>query len=102
MSIRHVGAHGRLDLHRSKASRAHMIGRCEGERHNVPSPHSPSKTGVNALVVGEGQGGGWRQTQHPWLPPSLSLPHKGGGNARAARQSYAAAGVPPTSKWSAR
>ena len=25
---------------------------------SVPSPHSPSKTGVNALLLGEGQGGG--------------------------------------------
>jgi hypothetical protein len=26
--------------------------------HNVPSPHRPSQTGVNALMPGEGQGGG--------------------------------------------
>jgi hypothetical protein len=25
--------------------------------HNAPSPHSPSKTGVNALMVGEGNSG---------------------------------------------
>ena len=25
---------------------------------SFPPPHSPSKTGVNALMLGEGQGGG--------------------------------------------
>src|SRR5262249_30730576 len=68
---------------------------CEGARHNVPSP-----------LVGEGQGGGWqRSTEREadpmrrdengdcqlfrlsdkiaavrGVPPSLSLPHRGGGN----------------------
>ena len=31
----------------------------EEQRHIVPSPHSPSQTGVNALMAGEGQGEGW-------------------------------------------
>src|SRR5439155_22033349 len=30
----------------------------EDRRRTSPSPHSPSKTGVNALSLGEGRGGG--------------------------------------------
>src|SRR5215831_8500709 len=52
----------------------------EMQARPAPSPHSPSKTGVNALVAGEGWGEGWRQTQDSRSPLSLSLPHKGGGN----------------------
>ena len=38
---------------------------------SAPSPHSPSKTGVNALLLGEGWGGGWKGRQaHP--PPGAS------------------------------
>ena len=47
---------------------------------SAPSPHSPSKTGVNTLSSGEGWGGGSNESIPP---PSLSLPHKGGGNAVA-------------------
>jgi hypothetical protein len=74
---------------------------CEGARPTVPSPLSPSQTGVNALLVGEGQGEGWRRSTErkvtdsrtitdyiSWVsdtktdavrvvPLSLSLPHKG-------------------------
>jgi hypothetical protein len=84
---------------------------CEGARHTVPSPQSPSQTGVNALLVGEGQGEGWLRSREREASPverasnngslhlldftyqtdavrfvvplSLSLPHKGGGNAVA-------------------
>src|SRR5262249_24067927 len=73
-------------------------------RQIVPSPLSPSQTGVNALMVGEGQGEGYNthcfyfgsQNMQPAVvqsaresnftlgalsqPLSLSLPHKGGGN----------------------
>jgi protein ImuB len=52
----------------------------EDQRHSVPSPHSPSKTGVNALSSGEGQGGGWRHTLNSRLPPSPPLLRKGGGS----------------------
>jgi hypothetical protein len=34
-------------------------------------------------LVGEGWGEGWQQTPHLRSPPSLSLPHKGGGNVVA-------------------
>src|SRR5262245_44755170 len=50
------------------------------ERHTVPSPHSPSKTGVNALSLGEGQGGGSPHALNLLLPPSPPLPRKGGGS----------------------
>ncbi len=43
-----------------------------------PSPHSPSKTGVNALMLGAGGEGGEQHLPNATLPPSLSLPHKGG------------------------
>src|SRR5262245_2607255 len=43
---------------------------CEGACHNGPSP-----------LAGEGQGGGWRQTQSLQPPPSPSLPRKGGGRS---------------------
>ena len=33
---------------------------------------------------GRGGEGGGRELTHSWVPPSLSLPHKGGGNAGAA------------------
>src|SRR5262249_31502106 len=38
-------------------------------------------------LVGEGWGEGWTRVRCLWSPPSLSLPHKGGGNvaARAVR-----------------
>ena len=39
---------------------------------SAPSPHSPSKTGVNALLVGEGWGGGSEVTP---TPNPLSLIH---------------------------
>jgi hypothetical protein len=34
-------------------------------------------------LAGEGWGEGWLHTQRLQLPPSLSLPHKGGGNVVA-------------------
>jgi ATP-dependent helicase HrpB len=46
----------------------------------APSPHSPSKTGVNALSSGEGGGQGSTRAVSA-VPPTLTLPHKGGGNA---------------------
>ncbi|MBI3701126.1 MAG: DNA polymerase I [Afipia sp.] len=50
----------------------------------VPSPHSPSKTGVNALMEGEGQGEGLANSD-AGAPPSRiaarsDLPLKGGGD----------------------
>jgi tRNA(Ile)-lysidine synthase len=54
-----------------------------------PSPHSPSKTGVNALLEGEGWGGGYAATSaSKKLPPSrrasrVDLPLKGGGEEKA-------------------
>ena len=60
----------------------------------APSPHSPSKTGVNALSSWEGWGGGcadFRQTQklptsRPPSPlaPAVDLPLKGGGETECA------------------
>jgi hypothetical protein len=54
--------------------------------HIVPSPHCPSKTGVNALSSGEGQGGGYaanaESSNHP--PPHPS-PSRGEGADRACR-----------------
>ena len=50
----------------------------------APSPHSSSKTGVNALKVGEGWGGGsWWCTRsvNQFSPPPLAPPHKGEGNS---------------------
>ena len=86
-----VSACGLLDWFSSKATRARMTGRCERRRHNVPSH-----------LAGEGQGEGWRQTLNLRSPPpSLSLPRKGGGNARTAQLSQAAAQFTPASKWSA-
>src|SRR2546423_554397 len=35
-----------------------MTERAGSRTRSAPSPHSPSKTGVNALIVGEGWGGG--------------------------------------------
>src|SRR5262245_15799140 len=88
-------------------SQTSLIVSCEGTCPTVPSPHSPSQTGVNALMVGKGQGEGWRQIAAPkvceppkrfgladpiWdrkqlpccvVPLSLSRPHKGGGNVAA-------------------
>jgi flagellar L-ring protein precursor FlgH len=64
--------------------------KCAKQRHSVPSP-----------LAGEGQGGGWqrnagREARHArcseigfetnavhFIPPSLSLPRKGGGNREA-------------------
>src|SRR5262245_52283362 len=44
----------------------------------VPSPHSASKTRVNALMLGEGWGGGWSDEAR-WCqldgPPPLTPPH---------------------------
>jgi hypothetical protein len=77
---------GLSDSFSSKPIRTRTTGRCERTRHNVPSP-----------LAGEGQGEGWRQTLNLWSPPSLSLPRKGGGNARAAGKSSAANEVPPKS-----
>ena len=38
-----------------------------------PPPHSPSKTGVNALLLGEGQGGGIKgDRREATLSPPLS------------------------------
>ena len=37
---------------------------CSVRRLGVPSPHSASKTRVNALKAGEGQGEGWPRTPH--------------------------------------
>ena len=53
-----------------------------------PSPHSPSKTGVNALLPGEGrEGGGGAENSSPSpdpsRPPPLTPPHKGEGNPAA-------------------
>src|SRR5215211_4934725 len=45
-------------------------------RHNVPSPHSPSQTGVDALLLGEGQEGVITSTES-WVTPSPPLPLKG-------------------------
>jgi 5-oxoprolinase (ATP-hydrolysing) len=47
-----------------------------------PSPHSPSKTGVNALVAGEGWGGGSEfeaQHVHNRTPPTPDPSPQGGG-----------------------
>ncbi len=82
-----VPACGRPDSHSWGATRTRIVIRCEGERHNVPSP-----------LAGEGQGEGWRQTLNLGIPPSLSLPRKGGGNARADQQSLVAAVVTPTGR----
>jgi hypothetical protein len=43
-----------------------------------PPPHSPSKTGVNALSPGEGQGGGMQRTPSSMASPSPTLPRKRG------------------------
>ena len=62
----------------------------EDSRHSVPSPHSPSKTGVNALSLGEGQGGGWPHTRSLPSPPTPPLPRKGGGSrASLLQEQYA-------------
>ena len=49
----------------------------------APSPHSPSKTGVNALSWGRvGEGGGCVSQRAKQLPPPpLTPPHKGEGNS---------------------
>jgi hypothetical protein len=49
-ALRHVHIFGSLP-------RARCVS-CEGARHTVPSPHSPSQTGVNALMPGGGTGRG--------------------------------------------
>ena len=59
----------------------------------TPSPHSPSKTGVNALTAGEGGGGGasasakFRNKSPSGLAPLGHLPHKGGGGTESAARS---------------
>ncbi|MEA2902625.1 MAG: ATP-dependent helicase Lhr and Lhr-like helicase [Alphaproteobacteria bacterium] len=67
---------------------------------SAPSPHRPSKTGVNALMPGEGWGGGWSRVRNSPRPPSLSLPHKGGGNpvAPAGHDSASGIGSDPSSE----
>src|SRR5256885_8134337 len=53
---------------------------------SAPSPHSPSKTGVNALMTGEGWGGGSR-SDAPELPhrttPTPNPSPQGGGEQNA-------------------
>jgi indolepyruvate ferredoxin oxidoreductase beta subunit len=44
-----------------------------------PPPHSPSKTGVNALSLGEGQGGGMRGKTEQGHPLPTPLPQAGEG-----------------------
>jgi ATP-dependent RNA helicase HrpB len=54
----------------------------------APSPHSPSKTGVNALTL-EGGGGGLRElevTTPSRRAARADLPHKGGGEPSARQQ----------------
>src|SRR3954471_7415936 len=55
----------------------------------VPSPHSPSKTGVNALTIGEGQGGGsivLLRRCPECGPPPPAPPHKGEGRSGEASE----------------
>jgi penicillin-binding protein 1C len=69
-------------------------GRANGapqEPQPLASPHSPSKTGVNALMVGEvgarsAPGGGLSESAACGGTPSLALPHKGGGDRPPARK----------------
>src|SRR5439155_17719027 len=65
---------------------------CEGARRTVPSPHSPSKTGVNALV--EGQGGGRPQMQNPWPSRPPFIAQKRLGNRKRENGSSAVAATP--------
>ncbi|MEX2036021.1 MAG: hydantoinase/oxoprolinase family protein, partial [Xanthobacteraceae bacterium] len=50
-----------------------------------PPPHSPSKTGVNALLLGEGQGGGRGGRKRSKHSPSPTLPRTRGREQAAAR-----------------
>ena len=60
-------------------------------RRSAPSPMQPglarvaiiAQVGQARLAVGEGWGGGWFRIPDSRVPPSLSLPHKGGGDAVA-------------------
>ena len=69
---------------------------------SVPSPLSPSKTGVNALLVGEGQGGGSSQAPANVTTPTPNPSPHGGGEqkgdtlrARALHAIAVAQWVPP-------
>jgi len=71
---------------RDRSSRAsdarNMARRWSNLAQSAPSPHSPSKTGVNALMEGEGGGGGYtRRAGVSDRPPSLALPLNRGGDA---------------------
>src|SRR5262245_37475293 len=70
------GVHYYLDHLQSRSSTDSRTRGALREALRVPqTPPSP--------LAGEGWGGGWLQTPHMSLPPSLSLPRKGGGNAVA-------------------
>jgi len=53
-----------------------------GRATSSPLPHSPSKTGVNALSLGEGQGGGMRSRPEQAHPLPTPLPQAGEGAHR--------------------
>jgi ATP-dependent helicase Lhr and Lhr-like helicase len=61
------------------------------QTRSAPSPHSPSKTGVNALVLGEGGGGGWRSdatvVPHRTTPTPNPSPQGGGERTESASRS---------------
>src|SRR4051812_14541826 len=67
------------------------------QARSAPSPHSPSKTGVNALLLGEGRGGGLatnpdslNQDSRPTPTPD---PSPQGGGGRVAGREVEIAGV---------
>ncbi len=53
---------------------------------SVPSPHSPSKTGVNALILGEGQAGGSTTSAAITNTPTPNPSPQGGGEQKEARR----------------
>jgi ATP-dependent helicase HrpB len=59
---------------RQMAKRWAELAKAEPHTRWAPSPHSPSKTGVNALMVGEGGGGGLPMSVGPIL--SLAYPDR--------------------------
>jgi protein ImuB len=65
------------------STRAHHC-RSEDLRHTVPSP-----------LAGEGQGGGWLRTQSLPLPPTPTLPRKGGGSRPSVSQNQCALSSSP-------
>src|SRR5215210_3787787 len=59
-----------------------------GETHSSPpsTPAPRTHTESPSPLMGEGRGGGGALRFRLWTPPSLTLPHKGGGKALDARR----------------